>query len=193
MRENLSRYWNTVQSFLFPELKEELGPLGEKHLQLVTILELLRVEEYVMQKHQREVGRPQEERKAIARAFVAKAIYDMPTTRVLLDRLEFDIQLRRICGWERCSDIPSESTFSRAFAEFADSDLGGRVHKALVDRAYEGQLVGHVSRDATEIEAREKPKRKGPKKKAKKRKRGRPCKGEQVPKRPSVVLNNSNA
>ena len=45
----------------------------------------------------------------------------MPTTRALLDRLATDVRLRRICGWERKSAAPSESVFSRAFAEF-----GGR-------------------------------------------------------------------
>ena len=74
--------------------------------------------------HQRVVGVGGEaavlERGALARAFVAKVLYNMPTTRVLLDRLESDEKVRRICGWERKSDSPSESTFSRAFAEFAE-------------------------------------------------------------------------
>ena len=52
----------------------------------------------------------------MARAFVAKAVYDMPTTRALLDRLDTDVVLRRICGWEWKSEVPSESVFSRAFA-----------------------------------------------------------------------------
>jgi hypothetical protein len=38
-------------------------------------------------------GRPR-----IARAFVAKQVYNMPTTRALLDRLHADRQLRRLCG-----------------------------------------------------------------------------------------------
>ena len=47
------------------------------------------------------------------------------------------------------------------------------------------QLVGHVSRDATAIEGREKPTPK-PKQPAKpNRKRGRPRKGEERPKEPS--------
>jgi hypothetical protein len=45
-------------------------------------------------------GRPPQDRTAIARAFVAKTIYNMPTTRALLDRLETDSALRRICGWD---------------------------------------------------------------------------------------------
>ena len=51
----------------------------------------------------------------------AKAVYNMPTIEYLLDRLESDIKLRRICGWQRKSDVPSSSTFSRALAEFAKS------------------------------------------------------------------------
>ena len=71
--------------------------------------------------------------RAIAKAFVAKAVYQMPTTRALLDRLATDISLRRICGWERKHDVPDEWTFSRAFAEFSASRLPERVHEALVD------------------------------------------------------------
>ena len=77
----------------------------------------------------------------MARAFVAKAVYDMPTTRVLLDRLDTDVALRRICGWERKSEVPSESVFSRAFAEFSDTQLPQRVHEALI-RQYPPRPVG---------------------------------------------------
>lgn len=71
---------------------------------------------------------------AIARAFSAQAIYDMPTTRILLDRLACDIVLRRICGWEKAKEIPSESTFSRAFAQFAKTQLPAKIHEALIKK-----------------------------------------------------------
>ncbi len=188
LNEKLSQHWSKIQSNLFPWLNEELGPLGNNHLKLVTLLELLRIEEHVSEKYSRSVGRPQEERKSIARAFVAKAVFNLPTTRALLDRLDFDLRLRRICGWERRNDIPSESTFSRAFAEFASTELGTRVHGALVEKVYEQQSVCHVSRDSTQVEGREKPKRK--EKKGKKlKKRGRPCKGEEVSEKPARRLN----
>ncbi|MCP4375335.1 MAG: transposase, partial [bacterium] len=116
----------------------------------------------------------------------AKAVYNLSTTRMLIDRLMCDKTLRRICGWERQSDIPSESTFSRAFAEFADGKLAERVHEALIGRTQGDRLVGHISRDSTEIDAREKPAPKqAPEKPKKKRKPGRPKKGEEVPKEPS--------
>ena len=77
-------------------------------------------------------GRPPQDRTPIARAFVAKMVYNKPTTRALLDRLKTDIALRRICGWERRNDVPDEWTFSRAFAEFSTGQLPERVHEAFI-------------------------------------------------------------
>jgi transposase len=186
LREVLSQYWLNIQGSLFPWLKEELGELTEKQQQLVMTLELVRLEEFLGMTYGLP-GRPPADRAAIARAFVAKMVYDMPTTRVLIDRLESDQQLRRICGWERKSDIPEEWTFSRAFAEFAESRLAERVHEALIHKSYAGEIVGHICRDSTAIEAREKPVKKetkDPQEKAPK-KRGRPKKGEERTKEPT--------
>jgi hypothetical protein len=52
--------------------------------------------------------------------------------------------------------------------------LPGRAHEALIKQTHKDRLVGHISRDATAIEAREKPARTAPAEKAPKRKRGRP-------------------
>ena len=80
---------------------------------------------------------------------------------------------------------PSESTFSRAFAWFAETRLPERVHGALVRAAYEGSVVGHVSRDSTAIVGRERPAPKpGPERKPKRR-RGRPRKGEEAVRQPT--------
>ena len=143
----------------------------------MAVLNLVPVEGFVHHGHGA-VGRPPADRQAIARAFVAKAVWDLPTTRALIDRLRHDPTLRRLCGWSRVSEIPDESTFSRAFAGFAEAGLPGRMHAALVRDAFAGSVVGHVSRDSTAIEAREraasKPKAAG----RPKRRRGRPRKGE---------------
>jgi len=176
LKETLSQCWSAIQGNLFPWLQEELGPLSTKHQQLITVLELTRVEEFIPS-YKGFVGRPQDNRCAIARAFIAKAVYNMTTTTQLLDRLAADAILRRLCGWERVSDLSSESTFSRAFAEFALSELAQRLHEALIEKYHSNRLVGHISRDSTAIEAREKALTKivisAPKKK-----RGRPKKGE---------------
>jgi hypothetical protein len=112
--------------------------------------------------------------------FVAKAVYNFPTTKMLIAYLHDSTNLRRLCGWESKGEIPSESTFSRAFEEFSRGGLGEKIHEAMVKQHAGPKLAGHVSRDATQIDAREKPFRKDPKeaKSKPKRKRGRPRQGE---------------
>ena len=176
-KDTLSQTWLNIQSSLFPWLSEELGPLTEKQQELVTTLEVVRIEEFIYSSRGFP-GRPPQDRTAIARAFVAKMIYNMPTTRALLDRLETDSALRRICGWERKNDVPDEWTFSRAFAEFSKSHLPERVHVAFIKESYANEIVGHNSRDSTAIEAREKPLKKEPIQKIA-AKRGRPKQGEE--------------
>ena len=187
--KTLSQYWLRIQSSLFPWLEEELGEMTEKEQKLVTTLELVRIERFTACSRSLR-GRPPKERAAIARAFVAKAVYNMPTTRALLDRLACDKKLRRICGWEQKGEIPSESTFSRAFAEFSVSQLPAGVHQAMISENLSQDIVGHISRDATEIEVREKPQREAKAKTGSdgekaKRKPGRPKKGEELVKEPT--------
>ena len=176
--ETISQHWQSVQRGLFPWLEEELGPLSERHKRLVQVLEMVRVEEWLPGRIAGGRGRPQQQRAALARAFLAKAVLDVPTTRALVERLGQDPQLRRLCGWERVGGVPSEATFSRAFAEFAASELAERLHQAVIERNLQGHLAGHVSRDSTAIPAREQPVRKS-KPVKQKRKRGRPRKGEE--------------
>ena len=187
----LSSMWERIQSNLFPYLEEELGELTAKQQKLVSILEIIRIEESITYTYK--TGRPPSDRKAIVRAFVAKAVYNSSTTRELLDRLKSDKALRRICGWETRYQIPKESTFSRAFAEIAESRLLEEVHEALIKEHMSEHLVGHISRDSTEIIAREKPvARKKTEKKKSKRKRGRPKKGETVPPKEQTRIEKQN-
>jgi hypothetical protein len=182
LSETLSNTWDHIQGFLFPMLREEVGPLTAQHERLIIVLDVARVETFV-QMWSGLPGRPLEDRHALARAFVAKAVLNLPTTASLIERLAVDATLRRLCGWERASQVPSESTFSRAFAEFAASALPGRVHEALIKKTHKDRLVGHIARDATAIEGREKPVRAAPAApETPKRKRGRPKKGEVIAK-----------
>ena len=169
----------SLQRNLFPKLEQCWEtPLTDKERQLVAILELTEIEKHIPRsaEYQR-LGRKLLERDSIARSFVAKAVYGYPHTRALLNALKSTPNLRRICGFERVSSVPSESTFSRAFAEFAKSGLGDRTHEALVERTLKQELIGHLSRDATAIKGREKPVKKTPKVKAPAKKRGRKAKG----------------
>ena len=181
----LSTIWNRFQASLFPWLQEELGELTAKQQQLVEVLEIAQVETHLPYVGQ-VPGRPLQDRCAIARAFVAKAVYNLPTTEMLLDQLNSGITVRRICGWEKKQDIPSRTTFSRAFAEFAETQLAERVHAAIIDTHLGNRLIGHISRDSTAITAREKPENKALEAQATPpKKRGRPKKGEERIKEPT--------
>ena len=180
LRRILSEYWFGLQERLFPALEEAFGPLAERYQSFVAVLEFVRVERFLP--HFIGLpGRPREDRAALARAFIAKAVFDLTTTRALIERLAFDRTLRRLCGWNEVREIPSEATFSRAFGGFADSALPSRLHEALIEHTLHDHLVGHLSRDSTAIEGREKPTPKPPQPAKPKRKRGRPRKGEQRP------------
>jgi len=177
----------TLQRNLFPRLEECFErPLSEKEQQLVSILELLQIEKFVGPPMLKRCGRRLSERRSLARAFVGKAVYNHPTTRATLEALRNSTGFRRICGFVTGGDIPSEATFSRAFAEFAKQGLADRVHEALVASCVKTQLVGHISRDATAIKGREKPVAKPPVVKPAPRKKGRPRRGEvREPKAPT--------
>jgi hypothetical protein len=141
---------------LFPRLADEVGPLTGPARLFVVVVEMVRVEAHLPYLSGA-VGRPREDRPELARAFIAKAVYGIPCTRQLIERLRADPALRRLCGWSRVGDVPEEWTFSRAFAEFAESGLAERMLEKVVSDAYCDHVIGHVSRDATAIEAREKP------------------------------------
>ena len=116
---------------------------------------------------------------------------NIPTTVALIERLHTDRSLRRICGWERRDQIPSEAKFSRVFKEFTDQALPERVHEQLIRHGLGEHLLGHLARDATEIEARETPQRRPPDEPppaAPKPRRGRPRKSEAPPPKPPSRL-----
>ena len=174
----LSQIWFEVQGVLFPFIEKEVEePLTEKLKQLITTLELIRIEDRV-QVPKYWQGQSPKNRRQIARAFMAKAVYNMDTTRELIDRLKISPALRRICGWQKSCDVPHESSFSRAFKEFSESGLAQVVHENVIKEHMGDKIVGHISRDSTSIDAREKPVRKKIKAVKAKKKRGRPRKDE---------------
>lgn len=176
--------WGRVQQALF-QVAECLPPLTEQQRRLILILEVVRIEEQVPPGCLQWLGRKRADRRALARAFVVKASLNLPTTKMLIERLRVDRSLRQLCGWEQGRQVPSEATFSRAFGEFAALGLLDRVQEARVKEYLGGEVVWHVARDSTEIEAREKPK---PKAARPKFRRGRPRKGEVRPPKPKKRL-----
>ena len=179
--------WHSTQTKLFPWLEDKLDPLSEQEQRFVQAVSLMDLNKHMGEYRWSGIGRRRGDRAKIAKAFVAKAVYNFETTKVLIEYLRNSKNLRRLCGWEARNDIPSESTFSRVFAEFSQGNLSQKIHEAMV-KAYCGdKLAGHVSRDSTAIEAREKPVKKKDEDMSTrpKRKRGRPRKGEKaLPKQP---------
>ena len=154
LRQQLTQFEHVLQDRLFPILEEACGEMDETTKRLVATLEILPLGRYVPSGGGY-VGRPAKDRYAIARAMVAKAVLGIGMTRQLIQRLRNDQQLRQICGWSRSNQVPSESKFSRVFAEFARMQLPQFVHEALIKETQKERLIGHISRDSTAIEARE--------------------------------------
>jgi hypothetical protein len=149
LRDTISWLKTKIQVDLFPQVEECVrDPLTEKQKRLITTLEVMKVEGYVKSPEYQWMGRKLKDRYAIARAFVAKAVYDFNTTSGLIEALKSMPNLRRICGFDgsviveeregitvggtilrlkrKKTTLPSESTFSRAVAEFAESALGAQ-------------------------------------------------------------------
>ena len=153
----LFEIFHNIQQKIFPWLEGELDPLTEKEQQYIRVVSLLHLSNHIKEYRWRGVGRKRKERASIAKAFVAKAIYNFETTEILVEYLKGCKNLRRLCGWDTKQQIPSLATFSRAFSEFSHGQLPVKIHEAMVKEQCGAKVAGHVSRDATAIEVREKP------------------------------------
>lgn len=178
-RERLLHYAQHLQGTLFGLLESATGPLAERARLLVRVLEMIPLSRQ-LPCGRGWLGRPAKDRQALASAFIAKAVYGLETTRQLRQQLHTDRQLRCLCGWTSAQQIPHESTFSRAFQEFAETELPQRLHEALILHTQRGRLIGHIARDSTAIEARERFEGSAKHKSIPKRKRGRPRKSERA-------------
>ncbi|HEX9045443.1 MAG TPA: transposase, partial [Verrucomicrobiae bacterium] len=193
MATALQDLWRHLQRELFPMLLEELGEMGEKDRQFVSVVALLPIGRFVHRYDWMGWGRPPHERAWIIHAFVAKSVYGFIFNESLIDALKARPVLRRLCGWDSASDIPSAATFSRAFAQFSADELPQRIHEAMIKQHCGPKLVGHISRDATAIQAPERPAPKAAEtaetaQPAPRRKPGRPKKGEVRPPKPPTKL-----
>jgi hypothetical protein len=177
--------WNTIQMQLFPWLDQELDPLSDKEREFVQIITLLDLPRHMKQFRWQGFGRKKKSRINLAKAFVAKSVYKFGTTDILIEYLRNCKNIRRLCGWELVCKIPSSATFSRAFTEFATHSLPQKIHEALVIKHCGQKLAGHISRDATAIEAREKTVKAVAFEAKPKGKRGRPRKDEMLPPKPT--------
>ena len=186
---SLSKMWHkilNIENTLFPAMKEtlRLEELSSKESKLIRILDFAEIEKNITVVS---ITNTKKDREQIARAFVAKSVYNFQTTRDLIDRLRIDRTLRIICGWRYKSDIPSEATFSRAFGELSDLEVAQKTQEKFVSEYLSEKTFFYNATDATIIPLRQKPV-KVKKEKPKPKKRGRPKKGEtREPIKPSIL------
>lgn len=173
-----------LEQSLFPQLQVSMGPLSPKEERLMKILDFAEIENHIS--HIQITNLPKD-RIQMARAFVAKQVYNFQTTRALIERLAIDKNLRLLCGWRYDKEIPSESKFSRVFGEFSQLHIAEKAHDAFIKNYLSDTLFFYNSTDSTAIELREKPAKKEKVEKVKK-KRGRPKKGEvRASKAPTIL------
>jgi hypothetical protein len=194
MPTSLQDLWQHLQRQLFPLLLEEVGELGEKDRQFVDVVALLPLGSFLEPYRWKRIGCPPHERAWLVHAYIAKSVYQYATTEALVEALQSRPTLRRLCGWESVSELPSLATFSRAFAQFAVDELPQALHEALVKRFCRPKLVGHTSHDSTAIAVPERSPIPGAATPSvaveprARRPRGRPKKGQSPPPSPPTRL-----
>jgi transposase len=151
---------------------------------LISILDFAKIEKNITVVS---ITNTTKDREEIARAFIAKSVYNFQTTRDLIDRLHCDRVLRIVCGWRYKNDIPSESKFSRVFKELSEMQIAQKAHEQFVKEYLSDKTFFYNAIDSTKIPLRQKPV-KIKKEKPKLKKRGRPKKGEiREPIRPTIL------
>jgi len=128
--------------------------LSEEQRAFLVLLRLIEEDSPVRTRLYGGRGRIPYEDQPFFRAAIGKSFLQIPTTDKLIDRLHADANFKRICGFPR---VPSAATFSRRFATFAEIAVMDQTLNAMVRRHLEGRLIGHILRDSTANEAREKP------------------------------------
>ena len=117
MNNQLS-YYISIEPDFFQELEGEFGiKITGKLANFLRTVEIVRPNRFMKSEMKWcGVGRKKLDREKFFRAFLLKAEFNLPTTKVLIESLRTNTSWRLLCGWEYSSKIPSEATFSRAFS-----------------------------------------------------------------------------
>ena len=65
----------------------------------------------------------------MSKMFVMQHVWNFLTTKDALTEVRRCPSMRRLCGWESLSGIPSESTISRTFGDFAVDEIASSLFK----------------------------------------------------------------
>ena len=155
--EHFSSHWLTIQPSLFNFLEDEVGELDEEQKLFVRVAESLELRQIAVRYGWCGNGRKPSSRLAIFKLLLMKHVWNWPETKDALGEVRRSPALRRLCGWEARADIPSKSTVSRAFADFALDKMADDLLARFAGKIFKGRIVLHRSIDSTEIDARERP------------------------------------
>jgi hypothetical protein len=88
--------WNTIQKQLFPSFEQALDPLTEKEREFIQIITLLDLPAHMKAYRWRGFGRRKKSRLALAKAFIAKSVYKLETTDMLIVHLKGCQNIRQL-------------------------------------------------------------------------------------------------
>ena len=80
--------WNSIQQYLIKHIEENIGSLSEKETLFVHVAELAAIDKHLKPYMWAGNGRKPCSRKALALAFIAKAVWGLQTTRMLIEYLK---------------------------------------------------------------------------------------------------------
>lgn len=153
--EHFAWHWLTIQPSLFGFLEDEIGELDENQKLFVRVVESIGLERIAVKYHWCGNGRKLSSRMSIFKLFLMKHVWNFPTSKDALAEARRSPSMRRLCGWESLGDVPSESTVSRAFDDFATDEIAQGLFRGFVAKVTDGRIVLHRSIDSTEIDVRE--------------------------------------
>lgn len=95
---------------------------------------------------------------AMFRALIGKLIYGISNNVKLVERLNSDLRFRYDCGFDIIKRPPSESTFSRFFAQIAEDEVLQKFFDQLVKDCLKSEMIKttNLAIDSSEIDAYEK-------------------------------------
>ena len=115
--------WRALEQGLFPFMMNEVGELTEKNKVFVAVCEAAVKPETFEYAKWKGIGRPPVDHMAVYKAFLFKAVHDVPTTKEMIERLMLEPQSRRLCGWIWPEDVPCEAKFSEVNKEFSQMEF----------------------------------------------------------------------
>src|SRR5580704_15120650 len=86
-RQLVTQFAHVLQQDLFPVLETAAGPLSGQLQLLVSVVSVALLGR-LLSARRASTGRPAKDRAALATAFMAKAIFNLPSTRDLISRLK---------------------------------------------------------------------------------------------------------